>query len=185
MFPQYTSQHAFEIIHSRSSASAQLAARESTTPFLSGTKPPVSDLEGIEKLGTDDEHFRDAGLVDLFGFVLTKFGTKPTQDSVISKEVFVIIDEQSTRDGSARLVYISNDMTSPTGFSYEVDSVRMGFDQCMIEAQTVEKTSCAPEGLQMSAAKDGIFWGHDFTGKDPPPMSERPGVGEGAASGVR
>ena len=181
---QYTSQYAFELIRSRSSAPAQIAAHESTAPFLRGTEPPVSDLSSIHKLGTDDEDFENAGLYDLVGFVMSKFGTKPIADSVISREVFAVVDEQSARDGSAQLVWVYQDTKSPRGFSLKVNSARVGFDQC-IWAETIEKTSFNVDSLHEDAAKDGVYWAEDYTGREPPPMIERAGVGEGREPGVR
>ena len=53
--------------------------------FLSGTKPQVSDIEDIDKLGTDEEHFRGANLYDLATFVMHKFGFGCRKQNVIIK----------------------------------------------------------------------------------------------------
>ncbi|KAI4149399.1 MAG: hypothetical protein LQ340_004654 [Diploschistes diacapsis] len=157
-------------------------------PFLSGTEPPVSGLEDVDKLGTDEEHFRNARTADFVDFVRSNFYVEHAYSELISDKFFFVIDARTAKDASVLIVELLDPdrlepeelethddgltarTTTESGVPFE--AVRIGLNYGTI-AETLEYTSCSMSSLRGSLATDGVCWGDSQPRKDPPPMAKR------------
>ena len=89
----------------------------------------------------------------------------------------MIIDKRSPKDGTALLVEIKEFTVTSNRFCVHVTSVRVGLNQC-IWIESMENTKRNLTILKANIANDGVFWGPEYKGKDPPPMSERVSLDE-------
>ena len=56
---------------------------------------------------------------------------------------------------------------------FQIDAVRVGVGSGCKWADTIEGWHIHIDDLKYGCSKDGVYWGCEFDGKDPPPMEER------------
>ena len=115
-----------------------------------------SDVEDLDDQYESTQRLRLAGEK-----VGVPFGKKSLTKAYLFGEENGVEDNEEKREGK-----------------FKINLLRIGLGIGREWAETIERSSCDIDVLKAGCANDGVYWGPNFRGKDPPPMEERAAVKE-------